>query len=289
MPKSLFGVGVGSVSAFIRRTRITLDPLAFSSANTRRTPGVHLTDIVRDMLQLIGLARPRNDAQWPREKLDGMAVQGYLWEDAMTETLVGRVQRSSGAAIGKREQYVRLPEIACDGQRAFCIEYDEHTGQPLTPVPPEFVIMSPDGAILRDEAPELEFIEHHGMLVCPRCDQIEGECGCHGELALLECKWTTLSAPAWSEDAQERSDILSKFLEAKRPDWMWQTPCYLRGVGLAFGREVSEVQHHAQFACGDYKGSGVIYEEWMRRYSSQEVDDKWSAVYRHALDRGILK
>jgi hypothetical protein len=250
------------MSAFIRRTRITLDPLAFSSANTRRTPGVHLTDIVRDMLQLIGLAKPRNDAQWPREKLDGMAVQGYLWEDAMTETLVGRVQRSSGAAIGKEDQYVRLPEIACDGQRAFAVEYDERSGELLTPIPPGYVIMSPDGGVIADEVPGL---------------------------ALLECKWTTLSAPAWSEDAQERSDILSKFLEAKRPDWMWQTPCYLRGVGLAFGREVSEVQHHAHFACGDYKGSGVIYEEWMRRYSSQEVDDKWSAVYRHALDRGILK
>jgi hypothetical protein len=272
------------VSAFIRRTRITLDPLAFSSANTRRTPGVHLTDIVRDMLQLIGLARPRNDAQWPREKLDGMAVQGYLWEDAMTETLVGRVQRSGGAAIGKEDQYVRLPEIACDGQRAFAVEYDERSGELLTPIPPGYVIMSPDGGIITDEE-----------LVCVYCNRYVG-CDCIpglpperiGGLALLECKWTTLSAPAWSEDPQERSDILSKFLEAKRPDWMWQTPCYLRGVGLAFGREVSEVYHHAQFACGDYKGSGVIYEEWMRRYSSQEVDDKWSAVYRHALDRGMV-
>lgn len=244
--------------SLIRRTRITLDPLAFSSANTRRTPGTHLTDVVRDMLLTIGIDKSKG-SPFSRAQLDAFALQGYLWEDAMTETLVGRVKRSDGRAIGK-PGYFRLPEIACDGHRAFFVEYDEKTGALLTPIPPGYILCSPDGGVAGDN-----------------------------RLALLECKWTTKSVPMWSDDEQTRSDILIKWMGDHRPDWVWQTPCYLKALNCnLYQGFIDSVQHHVQFACGDYRGSGVIYEEWERTYSEQEIDDKWSAMYGHARDKEML-
>jgi hypothetical protein len=239
----------------IRRARIQLDPLAFSSANLHRTPGVHLTDVVRDMLATIGIGKRPNT--FTREQLDAFALQGYLWEDALTETLVGRIKRSDGLAIDKPD-YVRLPEIACNGQRAFFVEYNDKTNELLTPIPQGYIICSPDGGIIYPNA-----------------------------VNLLECKWTTKSVPQWSDNEQARADILNKWLGEHRPDWMWQAPCYLTPLRLC-GWPVDTVEWHVQFPCGDYRGSGVIYEEWVRRYSVQEIGDKWSAVYGHALDSGMF-
>jgi len=258
---------------FIERTRIELDPVAFSTANTRRTPGTHLTDVVRDMLSSIGIAAAGGRGNtFTRADLDKFAVQGFLWEDEMTETLLNRVRRSDGVAIGK-PNYVRLPEIATDGKEAFFVEYDTN-GNLTTPILPGFIVMSPDGAVL---------------------DEIGG-------LDLLECKRTAKAPPQWDADPQVRSDLLSKWLGANRPDWMWQTPCYLRGLSLALGRQVSTVQHHVQFCVGDWRVKVIsdeegriiplspvpIYENWTRTYSDQEVADKWDAVYGHARDRGML-
>lgn len=259
----------------IARERIELDPLAFSTANTRRTPGTHLTDVVRDMLGKLGINKARGNT-FTGAQLNAYALQGFLWEDAMSETLVNRVRSSNGAAIGLANHYVRLPEIATDGREAFCVEYSTATPATpsvlLTPIPPTFIVMTPDGGVLNQ--------------------------GVH----LLECKWTTKGVPKWDDDAQVRSDILSKWLGANRPDWLWQVPCYLRGLSLALGYEVNTAQWHLQFACGDWcvklvsddEGRMIplspvpAYERWTREYSAQEVTDKWDAVYGHARDGGML-
>lgn len=254
----------------IVRERLELDPLAFSTANTRRTPGTHLTDVVRDMLGKLGINKARGNT-FTTAQLDAYALQGFLWEDAMSETLVNRVRASDGAAIGLGDHYVRLPEIATDGREAFCVEYGL-LGDLLTPIPPTFIVMTPDGGVLNEQ------------------------------VALLECKWTTKGVPRWDGDPQVRSDILSKWLGANRPDWLWQVPCYLRGLSLALGYTVDTAQWHLQFACGDWcvkltsddEGRMIplspvpIYERWTRTYSAQEVADKWDAVYGHARDGGML-
>lgn len=260
----------------IARERLELDPLAFSTANTRRTPGTHLTDVVRDMLGKLGImaAGGRGNA-FTRADLNAFAIQGYLWEDEMTETLVNKVRSTSGAAIGE-PGYVRLPEIATNGREAFWVEYTDK-GVLATPIPHGFIVLSPDGGVLND------VLAGSGI-------------------NLLECKRTAKAPPQWDADPQVRSDLLSKWLGANRPDWMWQTPCYLRGMSLALGCPVDTVQHHVQFSVGDYRVKAVsdeegrivplspvpIYERWTRKYSEQEVADKWDAVYGHARDGGML-
>ncbi len=288
---------------FIQRTRLELDPVAFSTANTRRTPGVHLTNVVRDMLAAIGVKGPAAGNSFGRADLDAFALQGFLWEDEMTETLLNRVRRSDGSAIGK-PNYLRLPEIATDGKSAYFVEYD-NDGQLNTPILPGFIVMSPDGAVLDDS---VEVCPGCGTpyVYAPSCDCFNvggGErCFTNG-IDLLECKRTSKAPPPWDADPQVRSDLLSKWLGANRPDWMWQTPCYLRGLSLALGRVVNTVQHHVQFCMGDWRvrvtsdsegriiplSPVPIYEEWTRVYSEQEVADKWDAVYGHARDRGMFR
>lgn len=289
----------------ILRERLELDPLKFSTANTRRTPGVHLTDVVRDMLGKLGImAAGGRGNTFTRADLNAFAIQGYLWEDEMTEILVNKVRSTSGAAIGE-PGYVRFQEIATNGREAFWVDYAEDTGMLLTTVPVGFIILSPDGGVLNEE-----------YLICAGCKQRIGgfvsSCICDfrsgppeligGGLDLLECKRTSKAPPQWDADPQVRSDLLSKWLGANRPDWMWQTPCYLRGLSLVLGYEVSTVQHHVQFCMGDYRVKMVsdeegrviplspvpIYERWTRKYSEQEVADKWDAVYGHARDGGMF-
>ena len=288
--------------SFIRRERLELDPQKFATANLRRTPGVHLTDVVRDMLGSLGImAAGGRGNTFTKADLAAFATQGFLWEDEMTETLVNKVRSTSGAAIGE-PNYVRFPEIATDGSEAFWVEYDEQTGELLTPVPPTFIVMSPDGGVLEPE-----------YLVCVYCKQRVSymvRCDClpglppegAGGLALLECKRTAKAPPQWDADPQVRSDLLSKWLTANRPDWMWQTPCYLRGLSLVLGQEIDTVQHHTQFCVGDWRVKVVsdeegrvvplspvpIYEKWTRKYSTGEVADRWDAVYGHARDTGRL-
>lgn len=288
---------------FIRRERIELDPLAFSTANTRRTPGVHLTDVVRDMLAAIGVRGPAAGNSFGREELDAFALQGYLWEDEMTETLLNRVRKSNGAAIGK-PTYLRLPEIATDGQRAWFVEYDDN-GALTEPIPPTFMILSPDGVVLTNQIEVCPSCKQPGSLSYAHpcdCIPMSGERCVIGGIDLLECKRTSKAPPPWDDDTQVRSDLLSKWLGTNRPDWMWQTPCYLKGLSIALSREVNTVQHHIHFSHGDWRvkvfaddeGRIVplspvpIYEEWTRTYSEREVDDKWSAVYGHARDRGMF-
>jgi len=257
---------------FILRERLELDPQKFATANLRRTPGVHLTDVVRDMLGSLGImAAGGRGNTFTKADLAAFALQGFLWEDEMTETLVNKVRSTSGAAIGE-PNYVRFPEIATDGREAFWVEYDEDTGVLLTPIPPTFIVMSPDGGVLEEV------------------------------LALLECKRTAKAPPQWDADPQTRLDLLSKWLAANRPDWMWQTPCYLRGLSLVLGQEIDTVQHHCQFCVGDWRVKVVsdeegrvvplspvpIYEKWTRKYSAGEVADRWDAVYGHARDTGRL-
>lgn len=145
----------------LTRTRVILDADLFAGvANANRTPGIHLTDVLRDIEETVYGAHP---SDFTEEDLSQYALQGYLWEDAMTETLVRKVKRTDGRAIGI-DGYVRVPELAVklDGSCAFAIDpaLPKHINSELAR---GYLLMSPDGRI---ELPD----------------------------RLLECKWTTKSA-----------------------------------------------------------------------------------------------
>lgn len=221
------------------RRRVILDPMAFSSANNVRTPGCHLTNAIKAMLETIGITKRNNS--FNEQQLNDFALQGYLWEDAMTETLRNRVRRTDGAAIGV-EGYIHLPEISTNGKEAFWVEYNGD--ELITPIPADHIVMSPDGMLLSDH---------------PK---------------LLEIKWTTKS--------------VNMTPEKDRADWFYQVPCYMMGLSLAYGQEITDVEWHVQFPCGDYRGSGVIYEQWEKSYSWQEVQDRWDVVYGYAVESKMV-
>jgi hypothetical protein len=149
------------------RTRIELDPLAFSTGNTHRTPGVHSTDVLRSILTAAGLMKDYakvkpGQAVRTEEDLASYALQGYLWEDIYCEILAGRLR-------GRSDEYIRFGEIACpatpDDGEPFLVEYSP-LGELVTPVPPRHILLTPDGLRIR---PDLRLI-------------------------LAEFKWTTKSA-----------------------------------------------------------------------------------------------
>lgn len=244
----------------LTRERLELDPKQFSTANVRRTPGLHLTPVIKEMLVAL-MGEYKKNAAFGEKELNAAALQGFLWEDVVTETLKNRVRRSSGSAIGiDPATFVRLPEIATDGERAFFVDYDEHTNELITPIPDDYIVMSPDGGILGNDG-----------------------------LRLLEVKWLMKSATMTPE--------------RDRPDWLWQVPCYMRGLSLAYGEPVNIAEWHVQFSCGEYRvrvisdsegriipiSAGPIYERWTRPYSQQEQADRFGAVYQFAVDNGMFE
>lgn len=145
------------------RRRIEIDPLKFSSANTRRTPGIHLTSVIHDMLTVAGVMKKHKTEEaggFSEAELERYQLQGYAWEDVFTEIVARRVCPLNS--------YFRLPEIAYSPitGRAFWVEYDPVTGELLTPIPPGYILTTPDGGVL---AP-------------------------NRGLGLAEIKWTTKSA-----------------------------------------------------------------------------------------------
>jgi hypothetical protein len=191
------------MSQLIRR-RIEIDPLMFSTANVRRTPGLHLTDVVRDMLTLSGVMKVhKSEAQggYSADDLGRYQLQGYVWEDVFTEIVAKRLTGCTGSV------YMRLPEIAFNPRtgRAFWVQYDDKTGELLTPVPCGFYICSPDGGRL----------EAH-------------------RFSLAEFKWTTKSAkmdpekdkPEWFYQVRGYLGALSAAAEQEitRVEWHVQFP-----------------------------------------------------------------
>lgn len=237
------------MSKLIRR-RIILDPLEFSSANTRRTPGLHLTEVVKDMLTVAGIGKKHKSAEdggYTQEQLRKFQLQGYLWEDVVTEGLTDKRifwedvhSKQLMSRIIQRAEYMRLPEVAFNPKtgHAFWVEYDKD-GKLLTPIPLGYYLCSPDGG----RAEILRF-------------------------SLAEFKWTTKSC---------RMDP-----EKERPDWFYQAPGYLGAISAAMEQQVSRVEWHVQFPVGDRWGCPPEYEEWEKEYSESEQGDVWSAVDAHA-------
>ena len=85
---------------------LIIDSRFFSSDNRTRTPGCHLTDIIKDMEKSIG--HDRNPRAMGDEKLELYRTVGYLWEDVLTRVIN---QERSWAAPG----LVRPGEIELDG------------------------------------------------------------------------------------------------------------------------------------------------------------------------------
>lgn len=151
----------------LTRTRVELDPMAFAAAaNARRTPGVHLTDVLKDMEIVLAGGKVATNGTFTRADLDRYALQGFLWEWAMTETLVDRIKETGGAVINRPTEYIRMPEIALafDYQSAFYVD---------SSLPVELRVALTRGHVL----------------VSP-----DGGCRYPSYTALLEAKWTTKSA-----------------------------------------------------------------------------------------------
>jgi len=159
----------------LKRTRVALSPEMFSFGNEHRTPGIHLTDIVHDMLEQAGIAKKYKleaEGGFTQADLDAFALQGFLWEEVFSDQIATIV-------LKRNNQYVRIGEIACpmtsdDGQ-AFIVEYDAK-GNLLTPIPPRHIIMTVD-ALRIEPAP-------------------------NNRVSLAEFKWTTKSAKMNPEDSR---------------------------------------------------------------------------------------
>lgn len=125
------------------RHRIELDPREFSFGNDHRTPGIHLTDIVRDMLAQAGISKQyKTEAEggFSEAQLGAFALQGFLWEEVFSREIARIVLR-------RNSEYIRLGEIACpmtsaDGA-AFLVQYDR-AGNLETPIPARHILLTID-------------------------------------------------------------------------------------------------------------------------------------------------
>jgi hypothetical protein len=234
------------MSDLIRR-RIDLDPLLFSTGNTHRTPGVHSTDVLRDLLTAASLMKDYSKIGTggrSREDLDKYSAQGFLWEDIYCEKIAERM-RDHWTGATRASQYVRFGEIACpatpDEGPTFIVEYD---GAALvTPIPPRYVVLSPDGIRIFPD----------------------------GSVALAEFKWTTKSGKMNPE--------------TEKREWFYQVKSYLYALTQLLGSPITRVEWHVQFAAGDYQGTPPVYEEWEKEFSVAESRDTWTMMISHVDER----
>lgn len=183
------------------RRRIDLDPLMFSTMNVRRTPGIHLTEVLRDILMTSGVMKKQKDESkggFTEAQLKKFQLQGYLWEDIYCEKLAER--------LGRVGEYQRIPEIAFNPITgyAFWVTYAED-GTLLTPIPPGYIVCSPDGMRIHETG-----------------------------VSLAEFKWTTKSAkmdpeqdkPEWFFQVKGYLGALSAALDfpVRRVEWHVQFP-----------------------------------------------------------------
>lgn len=224
-----------------------LDPQAFASeANRTRTPGIHLTDVLRDMHSVANGGKSEYAIERTVEDLNDYAVQGYLWEE---EVMTGRLRhkvRAMDGGIVRLDPFVVLPEFAVslDGSWACPLWSDrEVTGSyGTTPYNAEnVIIMTPDGGI-GSEASDIQ--------------------------ALVEVKWLTKSASMFD-------------MQKARPLWYPQVKSYLFGLSIWLRRLLTDVYWHVQFACGTYKGDPPIYREAFRSFSREEIWAQWESVVAH--------
>lgn len=147
------------------RRRIVIDPLEFSSSNRVRTPGLHVTEVIKDMLSVAGIGRKhKSEAEggFSAAELERYQTQGYMWEDVFTEILATRIL--------KRDGYMALPEIAYNPvtKHAFWVEYGNDGELLHGPIPLGYYLCTPDRGRL-----EIEPVHR---------------------FSLAEFKWTTKSA-----------------------------------------------------------------------------------------------
>lgn len=239
--------------AELTRRRIVIDPLEFSSSNKVRTPGLHVTEVIKDMLSVAGIGKKHKteaEGGYSQDQLRRFQAQGYMWEDAVLELIdVEAFYEDVATGVLKRRvlnrnDYMPLPEVAFNPRtgHAFWVEYDDKGELLCGPIPLGYYLCSPDGGHL-----ELEPIHR---------------------FSLVECKRTTKS---------------SRMLpEVEKPEWFYQVKSYLGPLRAVLAYPVNRVEFHVQFPHGDYRGDAPIYEEWEREYSDSEVDDTWAAIDAHA-------
>jgi hypothetical protein len=241
--------------SIISRKKVRLDPLAFSADNLHRTPGLHLTDIIRDVMTAIGKGHKpagRSGGGFSEEQLADFALQGFLWEQVVEMKLRELVKEDC------RPWAIDPANSWCPGEMA----YDGGSNVILldgkTPPPKGFVIISPDRVLWDDET---------------------------ATFRLGEFKWSTKSCPQWDESGLTNTSIVQQWIKAEKPDWEYQVKGYLLVLSVYLGQPIVEVERHLQFPCGNYRGSGVQYEVWVERYEPGEIFAAWEMLWKHAHDR----
>jgi hypothetical protein len=230
----------------LKRTRVVLNADAFAGAvNANRTPGIHATDVLRDIDELLG---KQQKSDFTEEDLSQFALQGYQHEDVveqlMTAAFRDRVRMTDGRCIADvLPGYERTPEIAVklDGSGAFALN-------PLLPkemnaeMARGCLILSPDG-----------------MSVTP------------GSARLAELKWTIASARMKPEQ--------------KKPHWFPQVKLYLLAVSVYYRKRIDDVVWIVQFPVGERWGDVPIFEVWEQSFAPHETFAQFRTVQQHVAWR----
>ncbi len=61
-----------------------------------RSEGVHLTDVIRDIMQETGIALAKGGSMWTPDDLEMAGEIGFMWEEALSSVLKGRLPERLG-------------------------------------------------------------------------------------------------------------------------------------------------------------------------------------------------
>lgn len=233
------------------RQRLQLEPRAFASeANQRRTPGIHLTEILHDIEWVRNGGKSLHAGKgYTQTDLDDFSLQGYLWEnEVMTGRLRQKVRETNGAVIDIAD-FVKVGEIVVSIDGSYAFEITEE----ILALPLEMLVELCRGCII---------MTPDGRAVSPD--------------RLIEVKWTTKSAKMDPEASGDKGKQI----------WFRQVQGYLFGLSILLGRFVSGVEWHIQFVRGEYKGGDPpIYERWLRTYDQADVMGVWSMIVNQLMWR----
>lgn len=93
-------------------------PKRREGADPIRTQGVHLTDIIRDIMESSGMSKTISGASWGRDQLNMAAEIGFLWEDVLEMALKERLP-------------CRIGEIEVDGITMSPDGIEEYEGEAI--------------------------------------------------------------------------------------------------------------------------------------------------------------
>lgn len=77
----------------------SLFPKRIEGEDPVRTQGLHLTDIIRDIMEEAGLSKTASGSMWVEEKLNMAAEVGFMWEDVLSVAMKDRLPCRMGELV----------------------------------------------------------------------------------------------------------------------------------------------------------------------------------------------